>query len=798
MSALLQDLRYAARMLAKNAGFSAIAVTTLALGIGANTTIFSVVRAVLIRPLPYPGSDRLVAFTTNQSGPDVEDIALRARAFSSIAGAQNWPLDWLNGSEPEKAGAAIVTGTVFSTLGAVAELGRTIVPSDDVVGAEPVVVIGHDFWRSRLAGDPAVLGRVLTIGGKPWTVVGVMPASFETPRVPADMWLAFRALSAKTADARDVHLLRAFARLAPGVSLAAAQAELDEIGRDLKRIHPEETADHTFGLVTLQERIVAGSRPTLFLLFASVLVVLLIASANFANLLLSRSARRSREIAIRSALGAGRSRLVRLLVTESVLLSLLGGAAGVVVAAWAQGLAARLPSVPPRLAAQVRMDPGVFLFALGVSVATGLLFGLLPALALSRADGSENLGARGSGSLRGSRLARALVVWEIAVALVLLNGSGLLFRSLSRLTTSDPGFAADHLLTFRLDLPENRYEQIEPRTRFFDALRERLSALPGVRSVALISELPTVGPPLDHHAVVEGGRVYAKGAEPRADTRTASPGYFRTMGIPILAGRGLSEEDREGAPLAAVVNEAFVRQLVSGRDPIGVRVRWARDPEDAWMTIVGVSRETKDLGLGQQDEPAVYTTYAQVRAKWKRWSSVAIRTQGDPLRMIPSVKAVVRTLDPALPVTDIASMEQVLEASTAPPARRNLVVALFAALALLLAAIGVYGVLSQAVSRRAREFGVRMALGARRGAVVGLVLRQSLALAGAGVALGLAAGAILSRAFLKNLLYGVSATDPLTYAAMAAVLLAATLLASGLPARRATRVDPMSALRSEG
>lgn len=798
MSALLQDLRYAVRMLGKNAGFSAIAVATLALGIGANTTIFSVVRAVLIRPLPYPDSDKLVAFTTNQSGPDVEDIARGMRAFSYVAGVGSWPLDWLNGAEAERVRAAVVTGQTFTALGAAAELGRTILPADDRKGGERVVVLSHEFWKSRLAADPAVVGRSLTIGGRPTTVIGVMPASFEAPRLPADFWLPFRVIGAGAAEARGVHMLRSFGRLAPGVSLRAARAELDGIARDLKKAYPEDDGDQTFALVALQERMVAGSRPTLFLLFAAVIVVLLIACANFANLLLSRSARRSREIAIRSALGAGRARLARLLVTESVVLSLLGGAAGVVLAAWAQGLAAKLPPVPARLAAEVRLDSGVFLFALGISVATGILFGLIPALALTRGAAADSLGARDAGSFRDSRVARGLVVWEIAIALILLNGSGLLFKSLSRLSAADPGFAADHLLTFRLDLPETRYEEVEPRTRFFGALLERLSALPGVRSAALISEVPIVGPPLDHNVTVEGGRVYPTGSEPSAYSRTASPSYFRTMEIPILRGRPLSEEDRAGAPLAAVANEAFVRQLIPGRDPIGVRVRWARDSENAWMTIVGVARDTRDLGLAQPDEPALYTPYTQLLPKWKRWSAVVLRTQGDPMRMVASVKEVIRGLDPLLPLSDVASMEQVLEASTASPARRNFVIALFAALALALAAIGVYGVLSQAVARRSREFGVRMALGARRGDVVGLVLRQSLMLGGAGVLLGLVAGTLLSRAFLKDLLYGVSATDPLTYAAMAAVLLAATLLASGLPARRATRVDPMSALRSEG
>ncbi len=797
MSGFVQDVRYAVRNLGKNPGFTAVAVLTLALGIGANTTIFSVVRGILIRPLPYPGAERLAAFTTNQSGPDAEDIARRSRSFSYIAGAQNWPLDWVNGTEPEKVRAAVVTGQAIPALGGVAELGRPILPGDDVPGGERVVVLSHEFWKSRLAGDPAVLGRVLPLGEKPYTIVGVMPASFEVPRAPAELWIPFHVLAGDSANARGAHLLRAFARLAPGASLAAARSEMEGIARDLKKAHPEDDGDQTYGLVPLQERIVAGSRPTLLLLFASVAVVLLIACANFANLLLSRSARRSREIAIRSALGAGRGRLVRLLVTESLLLSLLGGAAGVVLAAWAQGLAAKLPPVPARLAEQVRLDSGVLLFALAVSLSTGILFGLLPALVQTRAAAAPNLGARDTGSSRSSRIARGLVVWEIAVALVLLNGSGLLFKSLSRLTAADPGFTADHLLTFRLDLPETRYAEVPPRTRFFRALLERLSALPGVESAALVSEVPVGGIPLDHNVVVEGGRVYPKGSEPSAYTRTISAGYFRTMRIPIARGRALTEEDREGAPLVAVANEAFARRFFPGRDPIGGRARWARGPEDRWMTIVGVARETRDLGLAQEDGPALYTPHSQEFQAWKRWSSVVVRTRGNPLRMAESAKAAVRALDPALPVAEVASMEQVLEASTASPARRNLVIALFAALALALAAIGVYGVLSQAVARRAREFGVRMALGARRSDVVRLVLRQALALAGLGVALGVAGGAVLSRAFLTDLLYGTSAIDPLTYAAMAAVLLGATLLAGGLPARRATRVDPMAALRSE-
>jgi putative ABC transport system permease protein len=798
MSGLLQDLRYATRTLGKSPGFTAVAVLTLAIGIGANTTMFSVVNAVLIRPLPYPDAAGLVGFTTNQSGLDLEDLSAQSRTLAGAAGAQKWPLDWSNRAEPERVSAAVVTGRTFDVLGGRAELGRTIAPSDDRAGADPVIVVGHDFWQTRLDGDRAVLGRALVLGGKPYTVVGVMPAAFEVPRAAADIWLPFQIAGSEAAGARGAHLLRTFGRLAPGVTLAAAQAELDAVAGELKRVHPEDDGDQTFRLTPLQDQIVARSRPTLFLLFSAVFVVLLIACANFANLLLSRSAGRSREITIRSALGAGRSRLVRQLITESVLLSLVGGAAGLVVAAWAQGLAAKLPPVSARLAADIRFDVRVFLFALAVSVATGILFGLLPALQLTRAgSGAGDLAARGGGSRRESRISRGLVVWEIAIALILLNGAGLLFKGLSRLASTDPGFKTERLLTFRLDLPETRYAEIPPQTRFLRSLVESVSALPGVRAAALISDLPSGGAALDHNVLVEGAPAVAKGSEPSAYTRLTSASYFQTMGIPILRGRALSETDREGAPLVAVINETMARQFFAGRDPIGARIRWARLPETTWMTVVGVARDVRHLGLALPEGPAVYTPYAQKLQPWERWTSVVVRSQGDPLRLTASVKAAVRAIDPSLPVTEVATMEDVLASSMASPARRNLVIALFAALALGLAGIGVYGVISQTVSRRTREIGVRIALGAGAADVVGLVLRQAIALGAIGVALGIAGGALLARAFLSKLLFGVSAIDPAIYAVMAAALFLATLLASGLPARRALRVDPMVALRNE-
>ncbi len=636
-SGFLQDLRYALRTTAKSPGFTAVAVLTLALGIGANTTMFSAVNAILLRPLPYPEARSLAGFTTNQSGPDLEDLSRQSRSFSQVAGAQNWPLDWGNGAEPERVRAAVVTGQTFAALGGRAELGRTIAPADDLPGAEPVVVVSHGFWQARLSGERAALGRVLSLGGKPYTVAGVMPAAFEVPRAAADMWLPFQLVAAEAATARGAHLLRTFGRLAPGVSLGAAQAELDAIAGELIRIHPEEDREQAFRLVPLQEQLVAQSRPTLFLLVSAVFVVLLISGAIFANLLLSRSARRSREIAIRSALGAGRSRLVRQLVTESVLLSVFGGAAGLVVAAWAQGLAAKLPPVSARLAFEVHLDVRVFLFALAVSTATGVLFGLFPALQLTRVkSGAESLAGRGAGTFRESRVSRGLVVWEIAVALVLLNGAGLLFKGLSRLASADPGFRTERLLTFRVDLPETRYAEIPPQTRFLRSLLERLSALPGVTGAALISDLPVGGSPLDHNVIVEGGPVFAKGSEPSAYTRLTSSAYFRTMGIEIPRGRALTEADREGAPRVGVVNETMVREFFKGRDPIGARVRWARLPETEWITIVGVARDVRHLGLAQGEGPAVYTSYSQKSQNWERWTSVVVRAQGDPLRLTAS------------------------------------------------------------------------------------------------------------------------------------------------------------------
>ncbi|HEY6148258.1 MAG TPA: FtsX-like permease family protein, partial [Thermoanaerobaculia bacterium] len=378
-----------------------------------------------------------------------------------------------------------------------------------------------------------------------------------------------------------------------------------------------------------------------------------------------------------------------------------------------------------------------------------------------------------------------------------LNGAGLLFKGLSRLAATDPGFHARGLLTFRLDLPEGRYAEIPPQTRFLRSLVETLPTLPGVQGAALISDLPAGGAALDHNVLVDGAPAVAKGREPSAYTRLASGDYFRTMGIPILRGRSLAETDREGAPLVAVINETMARQFFAGRDPIGARIRWARLPEERWMTVVGVARDVRGLGLAVPEGPAVYTPYAQKLQQWQRWTSVVVRAQGDPMRLTASVKAAVRRLDPGLPVAQAATMEDVLASSMASPARRNLVIALFAALALALAGIGVYGVISQTVARRTREFGVRIALGADAAAVIGLVLRQAIALGAIGVAIGMAGGALLARAFLPKLLFGVSAVDPVTYMAMAAALLAATLLASGLPARRATRVDPMVALRNE-
>jgi putative ABC transport system permease protein len=595
-----------------------------------------------------------------------------------------------------------------------------------------------------------------------------------------------------------VHFLRTYLRLKPGVSMEAARAEMEALDRRLEEIDPTENTGRRSVLLPLHERVVGDARPALLMLFGAVGFVLLIACANFANLLLARVASRQHEIVVRAALGAGRWRIIRQVVTESVLLALLGGAAGLVLARWGVDLLlALMPGDLPRVDG-LDFDATVLLFTLGLSVGTGVLFGLLPALGAARADVGEALkeGARGAtgGPVR-HRVRSALVVSEVALALVLLVGAGLLVEAFWRLRTVDPGFRVDDVLTMRIDLPESRYREIPTQAQFRRQLVESLNGLPGVRA-AMVSEVPLGGQLLTHNFVIEGRPPVDPGGEPELVSRSVAGDYFRVMDIPVLRGRDLGPEDREGAPLVGVVNEAFVREYFPDGDPVGSRVRWARMDEPHWITIVGVVRDVKHFGLGLPEEAAIYTPYAQSLQPWKRWMDLVVRSDAGAQAVAARVKEQVWAIDKQIPVAKVRGMEEVLGASLARERFNASLLGIFAGVALVLAAVGIYGVMAYAVSQRTHEIGVRVALGARPADVLGMVIRQGMALALLGAAIGLAASLALSR-LLAGVVEGVSPTAPAAFVGVPLLLLGVALLAVYVPARRATRVDPMVALRYE-
>jgi putative ABC transport system permease protein len=799
MRTLLQDIRFGLRSLLKRPGFTAVAVLTLALGVGANTAIFSVVNAVLLRPLPYPAPERLLTARSNISLLNLEDIRARARSFETAGGVTLQQLDYAGGGEPVQVEAALVTPEFFDVLGARPAAGRVLSPEEDRAGGERAVVLGHGFWRRHLGGADLGALKTLTLSGQTYNVVGVLPASFVSPEGAPDVYASLRVVYPAAAEFRGVHFLRTFWRLREGVTTGQAQAELDAIARGLAEAYPAENRGRRFVLLGLHERLAGDIRPALLVIFGAVGLVLLIACANFANLLLARSTARRQEVAVRAALGAGRARLVRQLLTESVLLSLAGGALGLVLALWGVDLLLALaPDSLPRVA-DVRVDPAVLLFTFGVSLMAGVVFGLAPAWRASRVDLHDALkeaGRAGGGGRSRQRLRGALVVAELALALVLLAGAGLLVKGFWRLRSVEPGFDAANVLTMRIELPEARYRDTRAQTEFRRRALEAVNALPGVEA-AMVSEVPLGGSSLHHNFLIEGRPPAAEGDEPDLYSRSVGGDYFRVMGVPVREGRALDARDREGAPLVGVVNEAFAREYFGGRSPLGARVRWARmEGEPRWIEVVGVVGDVRHFGLHRPEEPAIYTPYAQSLQPWKRWMNLVVRAEGDPARAADSVKARVWSVDPQIPLTKVRTMEEVAAGSVARQRFNLTLLAVFACAALLLASVGVYGVVSYAVAQRTHEFGVRLALGARAADVLRLVLRQGLVYAAVGVALGLAGALALSRV-MESLLYGVSATDPFVYAAASALLAAVALLACLVPALRATRVDPVEALRYE-
>jgi predicted permease len=806
MDTLLQDIRYAFRRLRKSPGFAVVAILTLALGIGANSAIFSVVNAVLLRSLPYADAERLVlvAHVTNtgdrapMSPANFRDVRKEVRSLEELS-FWTYSGSTLTGvGDPVRLEGAGVGAHFFEVMKAAPLLGRTFRPDENEPGRNRVAVLGHGVWRQRFGSDPRIVGRTLTLDGEPYEVVGVMPEEFGFPS-SRDVWVPQEYDADFVADAsRGAWFISGIGRLKPGVSHEQAAREVGALAARLKTRYPETNAQVGMTSVSLREQMVGGVRVSLLVLLGAVGLVMLIACANVANLLLARAAAREGEVAVRVALGAGRGRLMRQLLAESMVLAVLGGVAGLVLAVWGTGaLVALDPEGIPRLG-EVRVDAPVAAFTLGVSLLAGVLFGLVPAVQVTRSGlfGSLREGGRGALSGRGSaRMRNTLVVAEMALAVMLLAGAGLLIRSFVRLQSVDPGFRTEGALSFTLSLPEAAYRGEPARAAFYDRLQERLAALPGVRETAAVSELPMGGSARFLTFEVEGAEPVQPGREPVSQILRATPGYFRTMGIPVERGRAIAPEDRAGAPRVMLMNREAARRFFPGQDPVGRRIRLALGDDTTTVSweVVGVVGDVRQFGVGEDPEPAMFFPQAQAP---EGSMGVVLRTAVAPLSVAGAVRREVKALDPDLPVNDLQPLEQLTAESVSQPRFYMLLLSIFAGVALALAAIGIFGVISYGVAQRTREIGVRVALGADPASVLRIVVGGALGLAGLGVGIGLL-GALAGTRVLSGLLFGVTATDPATYAGVAALLMGVAALASWLPARAATRVDPAIALRAE-
>ncbi|MBA2340498.1 MAG: ABC transporter permease [Pyrinomonadaceae bacterium] len=812
MNTLWQDLRYGVRMLAKNPGFTFIAVLALALGIGANAAIFSVVNAVLLRPLPFEHSERLVrVWGTNVK----KNLERRSSSFLNFTDwqKQNHVFESMTaytgaaatltseGSAPEQLGGIGFTGDLFAVSGAQPALGRTFAPEElaaSAEGAPIVVVISNDLWRRRFSSDPNITGKQLTLdANKSATVIGVMPADFKFPVdfSNVDFWLPLDPTDELNAE-RDTNYLQIVGRLKPNVSLTQAQAEMNTITARLEQEYPEENAGRTVSLVSLHESLVGNVRPALLVLLGAVGLVLLIACANVANLLLARAATRSREIAIRTALGARRARVVRQLLTESALLSLAGGALGLLLALWGIDLlVAAIPFDVARLG-EVNLDARVIAFTLGVSVLTGVAFGLAPALQASRVDLNETLkegGRGGTESLRRNRVRSLLVVSEIALSLVLLIGAGLLIKSFWHLREINPGFDPNNVITATLSL-SGKYEEESQQAEFFQRAVGRISALPGVEAAGAIFPLPLSGNAVQGDFEIEGNAPLGAGEKPNANFRMITPDLLRAMGIPLVKGRAFSERDNEDAPKVLLINETLARRFFASTDPLGKHLKFSTLSGETTGEIVGVVGDVRFRGLDAGAEPEYYMSYLQF--PMSEMSLVARTAFAEPTTLVPAMRNAVLDIDKDQPLYETKAMNQLIGESIAERRFNMLLLGSFAFVALTLAAIGIFGVMSYSVAQRTHEIGIRMALGAQGRDVARLVIGQGMILVLIGVAIGLA-GALALTGLMKSLLYGVSATDPITFAGIALLLTAVAFLACYIPARRATKVDPLVALRYE-
>jgi predicted permease len=796
---LFQDVRYSLRMLRKSPSFTIVAVLTMALGIGANTAIFSVIDSVLLSPLPYPEPQRLIATKQNDSLQNVIDIQQQTRTLSQGGGVNIEAMDYTGGIEPVQILAAYVDAGLLETLGVPPMLGRIITPDEDVRGGPRNIVVSYHFWQNFLSSDAHALGKTIPLSGNNYTVIGIMPARFVLPREHADVFVSLWVAYPEAAPYRGVHFMRTYWRLKPGMTLSQAQADMSAIDRRLAELYPNNERDRGTLLVPLHQWLTGDVRPALLVLFGAVGLVLLIACANFAGLLMARAIARQQEFVIRASLGAGRSRLIRQALTESGILAIIGGAAGLLLAKWGTGfLVSVKPSELERFSG-IQMDAHVFLFVFGISLLTGAGFGLIPAWWAARADVTESLkeGARSSTAGPFSQVLRQLLVTaEFALALILLVGAGLLIKGFSRLRSVNPGFNPTNVMTMHLQLPATRYAEIPPQTEFRRQVLARLNSLPGV-DAAMVTDIPLGGNYVGHSFVIDGRSPVPVGAEPETQTLSVMGDYFRVMQIPIRAGRGFTAMDRGGQPLVAVVNEEMVRKFFPHENPIGARIDWSRsEGPHQWMTIIGVAQNVKHSGLNQPVDPAVYAPFPQSDEAWRRWMTLAIRTPGASAELIKNVKKQVWSVDSQIPVSEVHSMEDLMGVSLAQQRFNMLLLGLFAALALILAAVGIYGMMAYRVGQRMHEIGIYIALGAQRRDVLRLVLRDGAKLAFFGIAIGIA-GAIALTRVMTSLLFEVKPTDAGTLAGVSILLAIVALAACYVPTRRAMRVDPVVALRYE-
>jgi putative ABC transport system permease protein len=809
MNGLLQDLRFSLRQLRKSSAFTAVAVLTLALGIGANTAIFSVVNAVLLRPLPYKDDGRLVVILHNGSNPvapgNFRDWQKQNHVFSNMGAAEAWSPNLTATDNPEKLSGLRITSEILPLLGVEPLLGRIFLAEEQEPGKEREVVLSYGLWQSHFAGDRNVLGRPLAVNGSSYTVVGVMPRDFQFAPFWATKATIFAPLVlAGTLNSRTANSLRVFARLKPGVKLEQAQAEITNIAAGLEKEFPG--TNRNVQVVSLREKVVGNIRPALLVLLGAVGFVLLIGCANVAHMFLARSAARRREIAVRTALGAMRWRMLRQSLVESLLIAMLGGFAGLLLALWGTHVLITLgPQQIPRLAT-IAVDQYVLLFVFAVSLVTGISFGIFPAWKASAANVSDALkeGERGSSEgLHRNRLRGLLVSSEFAFAVILLAGAGLMIRTFVALQNVDPGFDAHNVLSMMVGI-QGTQEATAGRTGpFYQQLLQKVSAIPGVQSASGINHLPLAGDQWGFSFHVQGRPVERPGESPLATFRAVFPGYFRSMHTPVLSGRDITEADNLNTPDVVVINDYTARRYWPGENPIGKQITFD-DPQNnpSWVTVVGVVKNTVRANWIAPAEEEVFVPYLQSKDYLHNPSgpysylTLVVRTTGDAASLAPELQAAIHSIDRSVPISEVQTMEQVVSRATGESRFYLTLLGVFACVALILAAAGIYGVMSYSVSRRIHEIGIRMALGAQKEDVLKLVIWNGVVLAIGGIAVGLAGALALTR-LMSGLLYGTKPTDPATFAGVIIVLGVVAIVASYIPARRAAKVDPMVALRYE-